>query len=188
MPRSAGLSETRSAGAGLAEPRCAGLAEPRSAGLAEQRSAGLAEPRSDGPAVLEVSRSAGLAVSRSGGSRPPGQGGWDEGIPIQQAERDQHKNWFAELVLVVLVVLVVVNEKNWKPFEVKSYLASLYMYKLGSQTSQVVVYMKKAFQSEELFGDDKAGSRRPDWPAGARTVSDSMIEASSGGRCDSDYK
>ena len=65
---------------------------------------------------------------------------------------------------------------------------SLYMYKLGSQTSQVVVYMKKAFQSEELFGDDKAGSRRPDWPAGARTVSDSMIEASSGGRCDSDYK
>jgi len=24
---------------------------------------------------------------------------------------------------VVLVVLVVVNEKNWKPFEVKSYLA-----------------------------------------------------------------
>ena len=44
------------------------------------------------------------------------------GIPIQQAERDQHKNWFA-VVLVVLVVLVVVNEKNWKPFEVKSYLA-----------------------------------------------------------------
>jgi len=41
------------------------------------------------------------------------------GIPIQQAERDQHKNWFAVLVLV----LVVVNEKNWKPFEVKSYLA-----------------------------------------------------------------
>ena len=43
------------------------------------------------------------------------------GIPIQQAERDQHKNWFP----VVLVVLVVVNEneKNWKPFEVKSYLA-----------------------------------------------------------------
>ena len=39
------------------------------------------------------------------------------GIPIQQAERDQHKNWFAVLVLVV------VNEKNWKPFEVKSYLA-----------------------------------------------------------------
>ena len=65
----------------------------RGVGLAEQRSAGLAEPRSDGPAVLEVSRSAGLAVSRSGGSRPPGQGGWDEGIPIQQAERDQHKNY-----------------------------------------------------------------------------------------------
>ena len=41
------------------------------------------------------------------------------GIPIQQAERDQHKNRFP----VVLVVLVVVNEKNWKPFEVKSYLA-----------------------------------------------------------------
>ena len=44
------------------------------------------------------------------------------GIPIQQAERDQHKNWFPDEVLVVLV-LVVVNEKNWKPFEVKSYLA-----------------------------------------------------------------
>ena len=45
------------------------------------------------------------------------------GIPIQQAERDQHKNWFAVLVLVLVLVLVVVNEKNWKPFEVKSYLA-----------------------------------------------------------------
>ena len=81
-----------------------------------------------------------------------------------------------ELVLVVVGKRVLIQA------------TSLYMYKLGSQTSQVVVYMKKAFQSEELFGDDKAGSRRPDWPAGARTVSDSMIEASSGGRCDSDYK
>ena len=45
------------------------------------------------------------------------------GIPIQQAERDQHKNWFAELLVLVVLVLVVVNEKNWKPFEVKSYLA-----------------------------------------------------------------
>ena len=43
------------------------------------------------------------------------------GIPIQQAERDQHKNWFP--VVLVVLVLVVVNEKNWKPFEVKSYLA-----------------------------------------------------------------
>ena len=90
------------------------------------------------------------------------------------------KNWFT----VLLELLVVVGKR------VLFQATSLYMYKLGSQTSQVVVYMKKAFQSEELFGDDKAGSRRPDWPAGARTVSDSMIEASShgGGRCDSDYK
>ena len=94
-----------------------------------------------------------------------------------ELEEPQAFNWFAdELVLVVVGKRVLIQA------------TSLYMYKLGSQTSQVVVYMKKAFQSEELFGDDKAGSRRPDWPAGARTVSDSMIEASSGGRCDSDYK
>ena len=90
--------------------------------------------------------------------------------------------WFPVFKLLELLVTVVVGKR------VLIQATSLYMYKLGSQTSQVVVYMKKAFQSEELFGDDKAGSRRPDWPAGARTVSDSMIEASSGGRCDSDYK
>jgi len=36
-----------------------------------------------------------------------------------ELEALQAFNWFAVLVLV----LVVVNEKNWKPFEVKSYLA-----------------------------------------------------------------
>ena len=38
-----------------------------------------------------------------------------------ELEALQAFNWFAVLVLVL--VLVVVNEKNWKPFEVKSYLA-----------------------------------------------------------------
>ena len=38
-----------------------------------------------------------------------------------ELEAIQAFNWFAVLVLVL--VLVVVNEKNWKPFEVKSYLA-----------------------------------------------------------------
>ena len=39
-----------------------------------------------------------------------------------ELEALQAFNWFPDEVLVVLV-LVVVNEKNWKPFEVKSYLA-----------------------------------------------------------------
>jgi len=38
-----------------------------------------------------------------------------------ELEALQAFNWFPVLVLVL--VLVVVNEKNWKPFEVKSYLA-----------------------------------------------------------------
>ena len=55
-----------------------------------------------------VWRRSGLSVAvllfskRGGSSRPPGQGGWDEGIPIQQAERDQHKNCFAVLLVVVV--------------------------------------------------------------------------------------
>ena len=38
-----------------------------------------------------------------------------------ELEALQAFNWFPDEVLVL--VLVVVNEKNWKPFEVKSYLA-----------------------------------------------------------------
>ena len=64
-----------------------------------------------------------------------------------ELEEPQAFNWFPVVVVVGKRVLIQAT--------------SLYMYKLGSQTSQVVVYMKKAFQSEELFGDDKAGSRRP---------------------------
>ena len=187
MPRSAGLSETRSAGAGLAEPRCAGLAEPRSAGLAEQRSAGLAEPRSDGPAVLEVSRSAGLAVSRSGGSRSPGQGGWDDGIPIQQAERDQHKNWFP--VVLVVLVLVVVNEKNCSFNSIKLQVSTCTSSAAKpAKRAEVyflvrVVVMKKAFRSEELFGrgDDEAGGRRPGRLTGPPGLGQSPIAAAAAG-------
>ena len=40
-----------------------------------------------------------------------------------ELEEPQAFNWFAELLVLVVLVLVVVNEKNWKPFEVKSYLA-----------------------------------------------------------------
>ena len=38
-----------------------------------------------------------------------------------ELEEPQAFNWFP--VVLVVLVLVVVNEKNWKPFEVKSYLA-----------------------------------------------------------------
>ena len=166
--------------------------------------------------MLEVSRSAGLAVSRSGGSRPPGQGEWDEGIPIQQAERDQHKNWFAELVLVVLVVLVVVNEneKNCSFNSIKLQVSTCTSSAAKpAKRAEVyflvrVVVMKKAFRSEELFGrgDDEAGSRRAaparqaDWPRGPPGLGQSPIAAAAGthwqpslssgcpGRCDSDYK
>jgi len=72
------------------------------------------------------------------------------------------------------------------------------MYKLGSQTSQesgslflvCVVYVKKAFRSEELFGDDKAGSCRPGrltgppGLAGGQSPIAAGTQASSVGRCD----
>ena len=159
----------------------------RGVGLAEQRSAGLAEPRSDGPAVLEVSRSAGLAVSRSGGSRSPGQGGWDDGIPIQQAERDQHKNWFAD----ELVVLVVVNEneKNCSFNSIKLQVSTCTSSAAKpAKRAEVyflvrVVVMKKAFRSEELFGrgDDEAGGRRPGRLTGPPGLGQSPIAAAAAG-------
>ena len=121
-----------------------------------------------------------------------------------ELEALQAFNWFPVLVLVL--VLVVVNEKNCSFNSIKLQVSTCTRSAAKpAKRAEVyflvrVVVMKKAFRSEELFGrdDDEAGGRRPGRLTGPPGLGQSPIAAaagthwqpslSSGGRCDSDYK
>ena len=101
-----------------------------------------------------------------------------------ELEEPQAFNWFP----VVLVVLVVVNEKNCSFNSIKLQVSTCTSSAAKpAKRAEVyflvrVVVMKKAFRSEELFGrgDDEAGGRRPGRLTGPPGLGQSPIAAAAG--------